>query len=161
MRWDQQAYGWTFQRADPSLLLTVDKWNTGQIIVSRGLGSRLLLIAALSFAGCGEVRKGETLSCNGELENLTLVYNTTLAADGSRFVNCELWDASASYGHSEQYLAGRLGAKDGGCTLRYDLDDPTGGYWSFSMETLSAEYKDRSSPWDGTVVAFPEASCTH
>jgi hypothetical protein len=156
--------GWTFtQNIRPGHMTCIDVDSKTKKLdyITRTALAQVVMIAALTFPGCGDAGKATTLSCDAQSSGLLLSYTTTLAADGSRFVNCEVQDAAAGYSHSELYIPGRQGIRTGGCIVAYDVDANTGGWWYFSMEDMSATYNDAGSASDGFVVPFREAACTH
>lgn len=88
------------------------------------------------------------------------IYRTNLFANGARFVECEVSDASSSHSASALYSAAQVGATTGHCSLFYDVDTPSAGYWVFTLSPLQAQYNDGGSASNLQVVTYAPADCT-
>lgn len=106
-------------------------------------------------------------SCHGQIRQVGptaavgLSHDRYVYADGSVMAFCYVYDASATYSNLSMYKSGQFGASDGGCSVFYDVDANTSGFWSFSTTTTAESvvtYRDQSSQQNGyrAIIACTE-----
>lgn len=88
-------------------------------------------------------------------------YYTALFTNGVRYTSCEITDTLNGYSSSTFYAAGQLGVTTGHCSVVYDIDTGTGGYWTFQMSPPQAQYHDIGSASDGNIRSFGPTDCTN
>jgi hypothetical protein len=89
-------------------------------------------------------------------------YNAVAFSDGSLFVSCSVSGGAVASEYSAIFEPSQLGATTGGCAVTYDVDDPNGGYWAFTLSPLQAKYNDIGSASDQQVVSFSVSTdCIH
>lgn len=110
-------------------------------------GAPGVLVAA--NRGCSKISGG-----------LLFKYSTTSFSNGDRFVTCDVagtgWTVSSSY----YWLSTQPGAATAQCTLVFDVDTASGGWWSFAdSPDIRATYNDATSASHGSFVLFGSGDC--
>lgn len=137
--------------------------NMKQILCS------LLLLSLIPGCGKGEPgangTPGMTLTnhryCSSTASGLTFTYRLLKYSTGDVYVTCAVHDSSATFSNSAMYLSGQGGATAGGCTLVYDVDTSSSGYWKFETSGSSSllTYTDPGSTRDGTTHTYTADEC--
>ncbi len=93
---------------------------------------------------------------------LSFHYDAKNLRGGDNFVTCTVNDAGAQYQSANFYKPGSAGKASMDCLVGYDVDAPSGGFWSFEMRSsLSARYSDTGSKSDGYLISFSSTDCIH
>lgn len=96
--------------------------------------------------------------CSKIWNGRSFIYYNALFQNGTRFVSCTIADAAAEYQSTILYSVAQNGSTNGSCTLTYDLDAASAGYWTFTETPRQALYND-AAPNGGTIVAFAASDC--
>ena len=122
-----------------------------------------VLVSCVLVTSCSDsdTRIVATLSCEREFDAVTTIrYQVVDWSDGSVFVACAFSNAQISVSGAYFFVPRQFGAQRGECPLTYDLDEPSGGSWSFrAMPNPEATYSDPGSASDGYVEAFELEDC--
>lgn len=108
---------------------------------------------------------GLTLSsirnCSKIASGLLFIYQIATYSTGDTAVNCSISTAVAAYTGLSIYKAGTPGATTHSCTVGYDVDTATAGYWVFtSNASTTAVYNDSGSASNGLTITFALTDCT-
>lgn len=133
------------------------------VVVRRWLEATLISASCLLATSCSDAdtRIVATISCEREFDAATTItFQVVDWSDGSVFVSCAFSNASVYSSGAYFFVPQQFGAERGGCPLTYDLDEPSGGSWSFrAMPNPEATYSDPGSASDGYVEAFEPEDC--
>lgn len=131
--------------------------------VRRWLESTLISASCLLATSCSDAdtRIAASISCEREFDAATTItFQVVDWSDGSVFVSCAFSNASVTSSGAYFFVPRQFGAERGECVLTYDLDEPSGGSWSFrAMPNPEATYSDPGSASDGYVEVFEPEDC--
>lgn len=83
-------------------------------------------------------------------------YTVVTYSDETRWVSCSISDSSKQYSSSVVYPINHPNNAMAVCTLTYDTDAGSAGYWTFTYGAAhAATYHDTGSSANGTVVLLP------
>lgn len=99
------------------------------------------------------------LLCQKLSQGANFHYYTALFDNGARYVTCQIDSSADSFSATAFYPPGQPGATTGYCALVYDIDTPSGGYWSFQLVLPQAQYHDVGSASNGLAVTFGSDDC--
>lgn len=134
------------------------------------VGLTVLLASAIGIACSAEPPSSDHAGSNVEsavmcwktMGGLSFHYDVKNLRGGDNFVTCTVSNAAAQYQSANFYKPGAAGKASMDCLVRYDVDEPTGGFWSFEMtSSLSVRYSDSGSKSDGYLIGFAGADCIH
>lgn len=88
-------------------------------------------------------------------------YKVISYQNGDVWTVCSISDNSTTTTMTQFYKSTQTGALNAACTLTYDLDSATAGFWNFTATTnVTAVYNDTGSASDGTTVTYLNGDCT-
>lgn len=112
--------------------------------------------AGATGAALSEVRACRSpVTSVGNAAGVEFGYEFYKFTDGSVMASCEVNDGAASYSTMAMYKASMNGAHSGLCTLVYDVDTSSAGFWKFTLsgDYAHAEYVDSGSPNNGRIIS--------
>jgi hypothetical protein len=84
-------------------------------------------------------------------------YQVTAYSDGAKLVTCEISDAGNTFGSTRYWRAGTVGASQDFCSLVYDIDTFSSGYWEFINRVVT--YRDVGSASNGVGFTYAAGEC--
>ena len=101
--------------------------------------------------------------CSGSHSGLIFIYQAIVYSTGDAQITCAISNTLDTFSNTVVYKSTQTGAQTGGCSLTYDVDAATSGYWTFivtSGPSASMTYHDTGSASDGTVINFAGGECS-
>ncbi len=98
-------------------------------------------------------------SCAKTVSGFFYAYDAVGFSDGSRFVSCSVAGAAFTVSQSDYWTPTQSAATAGTCSVTFDLDTASGGFWVFELAPKQAKYFDATSTSNGMTVSFAAADC--
>ena len=82
-------------------------------------------------------------------------------SNGDKMVTCSMSNLQFESTGSAYWRASQNSAQQASCSVTFDVDTPTGGWFEFRNDGGErAIYHDLGSPYDGVVSAFAASACS-
>lgn len=96
-----------------------------------------------------------------KLDSYYFQYTIWVYTSGDKFINCSVTGASHQSTEVALYRADQVGADTDACSLTFDIETNSGGYWEFESNGSSrtATYHDAGASVDGYVLSFASGDC--
>lgn len=103
-----------------------------------------------------------TRECSKIVTQTYFNYRVLTFSSGDKITTCSISNTDSSYSRTHFYRSTQNGAVEEYCSVIYDLDSGSGGFWQFVKTAggATATYSDNVSPSDGEVVTFSASDCT-
>lgn len=94
----------------------------------------------------------------GTGQGVDLDYTLYVFADSSVMATCQVGDGFAQVTGVSLFRSNQAGAAGGGCSIRWDVDTATAGWWDFVVNpartSMTATYHDVGSQYDARNFTF-------
>lgn len=113
--------------------------------------------ASVSFGGAIT----STTSCGKIQGNVSFQYKTSTLSSGHKIIQCYISDNVSGFSNLMIYKNTQNGYQTDACTLVFDLDTASAGFWEFKRNSgvRTITYTDSGSASDGTVITYASSDC--